>query len=149
MNPHTRLIVTGSRRWDDAGRIEQVLKGIREQEYFADAVLVHGNARGVDQAAAEAWERMGGTTCAMPARWSQCGRECPPNHQRPRNSGRYCPTAGHRRNQRMVDGGADLCLAFSRDQSAGCADCVRRAQQAGIPVLFFDYDRPADEGVWL
>jgi hypothetical protein len=144
-----RVIVTGSRRWDDAARIEHVLKGIRDQDYFADAVLVHGAARGVDQMAAAAWISLGGTALPFRAKWAQCGRECPPNHQRARNGGRYCPTAGHRRNARMVDGGADLVLAFSRDQSAGCADCVRRAQGAGIPVLFFDWDLPADEGVWL
>lgn len=144
-----RILVTGSRRWSDAGRIEQVLKGIREQEYFADAVLAHGAARGVDQMAAAAWISFGGAALPFKAKWSQCGRDCPPNHQRSRNGGRYCPTAGHRRNQRMVDAGADLCLAFSRDASAGCADCVRRAQAADIRVLFFDWAAAVDEGVWL
>lgn len=144
-----RILVTGSRRWMDADRIEQVLKGIRAQAFFADALLVHGAARGVDQMAAAAWISFGGTALPFRAKWSQCGRECPPNHQRVRNGGRYCPTAGHRRNQRMVDAGADLAIAFSRDASTGCADCVRRAQAAGIPVLFFDYAAAVDEGVWL
>lgn len=145
-----RILITGSRRWDAPDRIEQVLKGVRGQDAFTAAVLVHGNARGVDRHAAEAWERMGGTTFAMPARWSQCARDCPPNHLKRGGQGRqYCPTAGHRRNQRMVDGGAALCLAFSRDDSAGTNDCVRRAQEAGIPVLKFDYALAVDQGVWL
>jgi len=145
-----RILVTGSRRWDRPDRIEQVLKTVREQEAFADATLVHGGARGVDQMAAAAWIALGGVAVPVRARWSQCRRDCPPNHLKQGGNGRwYCPTAGHRRNHRMVDGGADLCLAFSRDNSAGTNDCVRRAQAAGIPVLLFDYDAAVDEGVWL
>lgn len=145
-----RVLVTGSRLWSDAARIERVLKGVREQDAFADATLVHGNARGVDQMAAAAWIALGGVALPFKARWSQCARACPPNHLKQGANGRwYCPTAGHRRNQRMVDGGADLCLAFSRDDSAGTNDCVRRCQGAGIPVLLFDYAAGVDEGVWL
>lgn len=144
-----RVLVTGSRRWDDADRIELVLKGIRGQDHFVDAVLVHGGARGVDRMAAAAWISLGGTALPYRARWSQCARGCPPNHLRQNGGRRYCPTAGHRRNARMVADGADLCVAFSRDGSAGTNDCVHRAQGAEIPVLFFDYDLPADEGVWL
>lgn len=146
----TRILVTGSRRWDRSDRIEAVLKCVRDQEAFADAVLVHGGARGVDLMAAAAWIALGGTAVAYKARWSQCSRACPPNHLKQGSGGRwYCPTAGHRRNARMVDDGADLILAFSRDNSAGTNDCVRRAQAAGIPVLLFDYAAAVDEGVWL
>lgn len=144
-----RILVTGSRRWDRPDRIEQVLKGIRDQPHFADALLVHGAARGVDQMAAAVWMSFGGLVKPIPARWSQCAPSCPPQHLRTRNGFRFCATAGHRRNQRMVDEGADLCLAFSRDDSTGTADCVRRAQAAAIPVLFFDYHRATDEGVWM
>ena len=42
--------------------------------------------------------------------------------------------AGPDRNQRMVDSGADLCLAFPLDGSKGTQDCMRRARDAGIPV---------------
>lgn len=147
MNP--RILVTGSRRWDDETRIGLVLKGVREQEHFADAVLVHGAAQGVDRFAAAAWISLGGRAEPHPARWGQCSRDCPPNHQRGGGERRrYCPTAGHRRNKRMVDLGADLCLVFLRDNSAGTRDCRRRAEAAGIPCLTFDYDRPADQGVW-
>lgn len=144
-----RLLVTGSRAWDRADVIESVLKGIRAQPHFADAVLVHGDAAGVDRMAAAAWIAMGGQHDPQRARWRQCVRACPPGHQKRRRDGtRYCPTAGHRRNQRMVDAGAVLCLVFLRDNSSGTLDCRRRAEGAGIPCLTVDYDRPAAEGVW-
>ncbi len=37
------------------------------------------------------------------------------------------------RNQRMVDAGADVCLAFPAPDSTGTWDCLRRAAKAGIP----------------
>jgi hypothetical protein len=47
--------------------------------------------------------------------------------------------AGPRRNQAMVDSGADVCLAFYRDGAGnrGTTDCVRRARTAGIEVHEF------------
>lgn len=147
MNP--RILVTGSRRWDDATRIGLVLKGVREQDHFADAVLVHGDAQGVDRLAAAAWLSLGGLVEKHPARWGQCSRECPPNHSRRNNRGsQYCSEAGFRRNRKMVEAGADLCLVFLRDASRGTTHCRTLAEGAGIPCLTFDYDRPADEGVW-
>jgi hypothetical protein len=37
----------------------------------------------------------------------------------------------------MVDLGADICLAFIKDQSAGASHCAARAIAAGIPTLKF------------
>jgi hypothetical protein len=34
----------------------------------------------------------------------------------------------------MVDMGADLMVAFHLNNSRGTADCISRAEQAGIPV---------------
>lgn len=39
------------------------------------------------------------------------------------------------RNQRMVDRGADVCLAFIGPASKGSVDCMTRAQTAGTPVI--------------
>lgn len=143
-----RVLVTGSRTFDDADRIAAVLKGVRAQEHFADAVLVHGDARGADRLAAAAWISFGGLVEPHPAAWARCAPTCRPDHRQWRGSFNYCPTAGHRRNQTMVDRGADLCLVFLRDNSTGARDCRRRAVAADIHCLTFDYDRPADEGVW-
>jgi hypothetical protein len=44
----------------------------------------------------------------------------------------YCPGAGTDRNQKMLEAGADLVIAFP--DGRGTADMVRRAHRAGIPV---------------
>jgi len=47
--------------------------------------------------------------------------------------------AGPKRNQAMVDSGADVCLAFLKAGLAcrGTRDCASRAELAGIPVRWF------------
>lgn len=46
----------------------------------------------------------------------------------------YGRGAGPKRNQAMVDSGADVCLAFPLADSRGTLDCMGRAYNAGIPV---------------
>jgi hypothetical protein len=135
-----RVLVTGSRGWDDDHYIATVLAEIKATEFFADAVLVHGAAKGVDTIAAEAWRDLGGRVEAVPAKWGGCVDRCPPGHRKSKGGRSWCPTAGHRRNADMVARGADLCLAFHRGNSSGTADCIRRAHAAGIAVRVFDYD---------
>jgi len=137
-----RILVTGSREWDDVDRIKLALRLVREEPFFADAVLVHGGARGVDTIAAEAWDAMGGKVEPVKAKWGACVAECPAGHRKSHKGRSWCPTAGHRRNEEMVRRGADLCLAFLRDNSRGTRDCIARADRAGIAVRVFDYDNP-------
>jgi YspA, cpYpsA-related SLOG family len=47
---------------------------------------------------------------------------------------KYGKAAGPIRNQEMVNGGADLCLAFLHPESRGTLDCMGRAEVAQIPV---------------
>lgn len=138
MNP--RILVTGSRDFDRVEMIRLALATIREQEFFADAVLVHGAARGADRIAAEQWKALGGVTEPHPAQWNRCVPECM-HGPRPRRGGySWCPSAGIRRNRHMVQLGADICLAFSRGESSGTASCIAFARRAGIHTLVFDYD---------
>lgn len=143
--PDFRLLVTGSRKWDHARSVEQVL-----QFYLRHAVhgghrlvVVQGDAeRGADRIAGD-WarhaERVGWAAVnePHPAQWSVCSYErCKPGHQIRRPSGRlYCPYAGFARNQAMVDSRPHACVAFWRAGSSGTRDCRGRARDAGIPEL--------------
>jgi hypothetical protein len=97
-----------------------------------EIIVVHGDAsRGADRMArdyARACDWI--TEESHPADWSWGN-----------------PGAGHERNQLMVDLGADVCLAFVKGKSSGTRDCMKRARQAGIPVVvhYGDVDNDPDE----
>jgi hypothetical protein len=121
----TRILITGSRNWTDRDAILNALvQAVTEFGNARDLTLVHGACpTGADQIAHELWtghlSRFNHVE-RHPADWQQFGRG-----------------AGPKRNQEMVDLGADICLAFMNPGSRGTADCVRRAEKAGIPVRVF------------
>lgn len=133
-----RVLVTGSRSWSDEQAIRDALATIISQHGPENVTVVHGACpRGADAIAdhiASAWG--GGLTVERHrANWDTCGPRCQPSHHRTGVLGNtYCRYAGNARNQHMVDLGADLCLAFIRDNSRGATDCARRARAAGIEV---------------
>lgn len=55
----------------------------------------------------------------------------------PANWRRFGRRAGYVRNELMVRLGADICLAFIRNGSAGTSMCLRLAQDADIRVVRF------------
>ncbi|MFJ8738302.1 bifunctional DNA primase/polymerase [Embleya sp. NPDC127516] len=115
-----RVLVTGSRSWDDPAPVRTALSALLEQAR-AGLVVVHGACpRGADAHAA-AWARdhheRGITEEAHPADWRALGRR-----------------AGIVRNLAMVALGADRCLAFVREASPGATHCASAAEQAGIPT---------------
>lgn len=139
-----RALVTGSRNWPWPSVVFHELDRVFSDNKNGLLVVLEGGAGGVDSYAADwmkthpfynRWifgERYG-------AKWYECGPECTPGHRRRRKDGtEYCPMAGHRRNQKMVDAGADICLAFRFAKSSGTTDCMMRAQKAGIEVRLFD-----------
>ena len=106
-----RIIVCGSRKYGDSGRISMVL-----EEYAASRPrIIVGGASGADRLAEEAADEMGFAVTVIPAAWETLGK-----------------AAGPVRNQRMVDSIADLLIAFGNGR--GTEDCIRRAERAGIPV---------------
>lgn len=137
------VLVTGSRTWDDQQAVADALLDawhdavqlVSEEVQFT---VVHGDCPTGADAMSKQWAIDNGVFhVAVPADWAApCTDQCPPNPHRKTSSkhGDYCPLAGHHRNQLMVDMGADLVLAFHRNNSRGTADCIRRAKQAGIPV---------------
>lgn len=114
-----RILVTGSRTWNDQETIERELLRIwLAQGCRLDAVVVHGDChRGADRIADQCWRRRGLPVEPHPAQWNTHGL-----------------AAGRIRNQQMVDKGAAICLAFIRGDSRGATHCMTRAEQAGIPV---------------
>ena len=108
-----RVLVTGSRTWTDQAVIAAALR-----EHWRDgAVLVSGACpHGADTIAEQLWATWGGQVERHPGDWS---------------TGR---TAGMERNAAIVAAGADVCLAFIRDDSAGASHTARLADLAGIPV---------------
>lgn len=117
-----RVLITGSRDWDNPTLIAEQLRDLPE-----DAVLVHGGAKGADRMAAYGWgERWGRMVEEHPAEWNR------------RPDGSYDRAAGYKRNEKMVNLGADICFAFlaNGDGNKGTRHCANLAHKAGIPVIF-------------
>jgi hypothetical protein len=134
------VLLTGSRSWPDPQLLEDTLLDVWHdavQDGWDGIELMHGHAdRGAD-AIGDAWAiRNGVAYRRRPADWSgPCAATCPPGHRRRNRRGaEYCPLAGHRRNQQMVDEQPILVVAASHNRSSGTADCARRAEAASIPV---------------
>lgn len=107
--------------------------------------VVEGGARGGDDLMHRWAVDHGQAFRRVPANWPVCdGPDCTPGHRRRNRRGSYCPTAGHRRNQVMVDLAVELgaagCVAFlvAGLPCDGTKDCARRAEAAGIPVRFYE-----------
>jgi hypothetical protein len=107
-----RFLVTGGRDFANFHAMAHAL-----QQMPSDATLVHGAAKGADALAAEYWSKIHERpTEAHPADWATHGKG-----------------AGPIRNQKMLDTGVDLVLAFPG--GSGTADMVRRARAAGVKVI--------------
>jgi hypothetical protein len=116
-----RILVTGSREFTHPGVVAAYLQDAFDSLPLDDTgvTVVHGACpRGADLLADRFARERGWLVEPYPADWS-LGKG-----------------AGHIRNQRMADLGADMCLAFFAEGAAnrGTADCVARAEAAGIPV---------------
>jgi hypothetical protein len=119
-----RVLVTGSRDWEDERAVRQALIDVWIACDPNRLTIVHGACPTGADAIAEAWgtamaERAPTTVTVErhPADWQQYGRR-----------------AGHLRNAEMVKAGANLCLAFIRNNSPGATGCLKLAVKAGIPV---------------
>lgn len=118
-----RLLITGSRDWDDRHTIEVALRMVAETHAdvcnLDDLVLVSGACpNGADRICEEVWEEHHGKVERHPADWQRHGK-----------------SAGFVRNEEMVDLGAQLCIAFIKNNSRGASMTARLAEQAGIEVM--------------
>lgn len=125
-----RILMTGSRDWDDVASVRSAIK--KALKILAvdpeNATLIHGAAKGADSLAAIVAQEMGLKIEPHPAQWNVHSANCPTTD--PGNGGCWqgrkgtngrlsCRRAGFRRNQEMIDSGADVLIAFIRDQSKG------------------------------
>jgi hypothetical protein len=121
-----RVLFTGSRDWTDEAAIRTVV-----DELPPDAVVVHGAARGADTIAGRLARQRGLVVEAHPAKWSEHGDGwCHCSMPLPA----ICSAAGPRRNQLMLDRGADVAHAFPLPESIGTVDMVQRLKAAGVPT---------------
>jgi len=133
-----RVLVTGSRDWDDRDAIYRALhvevmekfgrKGYDDDGHFVDwlcpdnLTLVHGDCptgadRIADDWALSHWIHVE----RHPAEWKKFGKP-----------------AGFIRNKEMVERGADLCLAFIKNNSRGAGMTADLAEKAGIKTLRYE-----------
>ncbi len=154
MNGYLALVlVTGTRTYDDVPTIHEALTEAWHeamQDGFSGIEVMEGGATGPDSIAggwAKAHLGDGVGHQPVPADWDgPCAKTCPPGHRQEKHGRDWCPFAGHRRNQAMVDAKPLLTLAFiapcgnskcrkpKPHDSHGVAHCVKAARAAGIPV---------------
>ena len=115
-----RLLITGSRDWQDEEAIRFEIAGMTM--LHPGLVIVHGACpKGADAMAAKAAADTGVRQEPHPANW--------------RPGGKLDRSAGFRRNAEMVALGADACIAWIKDGSRGATHCADLAEKAGIPVM--------------
>jgi hypothetical protein len=124
MSDPCRIIVTGSRDWDNHDAIVSALiKAMSIDNGAHRFVIVQGGANGADDIA-KRWAQDRQIPCeTFAADWGKHGN-----------------AAGPLRNQAMLDAGADLVLAFpigGPATSPGTWDTIHRAAAMGIPVRIY------------
>ncbi|WP_431728639.1 hypothetical protein [Verrucosispora sp. TAA-831] len=153
-----RLIVTGSRSWDDIAVFDRELCTVAEAARYAGAsrlVVVQGacypmpdrqtHVRPLRSAdwLAHLWVQHRGPHQPLPevveephpANWAaSCRPECRHGGRRIHGDRSSCRAAGDYRNQAMVDLGADAGLAFWDGRSNGTRHCIRALEAAAIPT---------------
>lgn len=133
-----RVLVTGSRDWEDPVIVHNALWEVWTQEvlrcYGWNLIVVHGACpSGADKAADDWAKRMQRVYQSVhpdphPAKWKEHGKK-----------------AGFIRNAEMVDRGADQCLAFYQPgaKNNGTHDTAMRAKAWGIPLKL--YGQPSEQ----
>jgi hypothetical protein len=112
-----RVLVTGSRDWEDVAAVRAEFDVIAQHE-GKEVVLVSGNCpNGADKIAEDLASEYGWTLELHPADWQTHGK-----------------SAGFKRNTAMVETGVQYCLAFIKNESAGASHTAKKAREAKVPT---------------
>jgi hypothetical protein len=128
-----RILVSGPRGWTDWGSLLVALVRVSTEIDPREITLIEGEADGFDKLA---------RNIALWLGWKVEPYAVTPDDWYP--GGKYDPAAGHKRNQLMVDSGADIAIAGimmcekhpkrGPHVTHGTADCIRRIEKAEIPL---------------
>jgi hypothetical protein len=122
----SRLLICGSRSWDDYALILSILKSIDLAHVEA---VMQGCARGADFLATNIILTFGYNEyrlLSFPANWA-----------------RYGSGAGPLRNQLMLEVGKPThCIAFDVGGTRGTRDMIARCNKANVPVFICSPDTP-------
>lgn len=114
-----RILVTGSRDWQDKDAIRRALLAIAQNVGQGDLItVVHGDAAGADRIAGDVAIEQGWEIDVYPADWDRYGKR-----------------AGPIRNSAMLVKRPDICVAFPIPGSRGTWDMVHKAEAALVPTL--------------
>jgi uncharacterized protein YbbK (DUF523 family) len=119
-----RILITGSQLWTDVDRIRTLFTHLR---FNPDVVtMVSGHCpRGADRMCEDVAAELGWAIERHPANWELYGKR-----------------AGYIRNAEMVRLGADICLAFIKNESPGSTNTAMLARTAGIQTYIFKERTP-------
>lgn len=121
-----RVLVTGSRAWDNPRPIEIVMRKLVAQYGIGRLIVIEGGAPGVDTLTRKVCEDLHVHCLEMKALWNF--------HQR---------GAGPVRNNMMLSLEPDLVIAFHWDlnDSKGTKDCYEKAKKLGIKTVHIKVPR--------
>ena len=121
--PEARVLVCGSRNFNDYGLLAAKLDEVRDRLGDVPMRVVSGAARGADSLAAK-WAQQRGVPCdEYPADWDRHGK-----------------SAGYRRNEQMLtEGDPHIVVAFPQGESRGTRQMMRIAAEARVAVEEVDH----------
>jgi len=115
-----RVLITGSREWNNIFLIKNELNKLFDN-WGTSVTLISGHCpNGADAICENTAKELGWTIETYPADWAQYGKP-----------------AGFIRNKKMVDLGADICLAFIKNGSRGASSTAKLVELANIKTLRF------------
>lgn len=125
--PPKRVLICGGRDWSMTDMTFAALDRLNEKHNFG--VVIHGAARGADRLGGEWAKSRNIPVIEFPADWRPSFINGRPNPHR-----RLDRSAGHRRNQQMLEEGhPDLVVAFPG--GPGTRSMIQKARAAGVRVI--------------